>query len=134
MLTDGDGLTARQRDAIPILLRSRTLEAAAAEAGVSVRQLRRWNSQPTFRTQVTQARTAMISDLLTNLTQAGAEAIEVLRQVAATGPAPARVTAASRILDMIVKHQEIDVLEHRVEELERLAEKQQRRARKQPWQ
>ena len=106
---------------IAALMENSTLEAAAAQCGLSVRQLydRRKNTE--FMRKLAEAQTAALGDTCRYLQHSTGSAAAVLLEIAENRDenAQVRVTAARAILEQAAKFTEtVDVLE-RLERLER---------------
>ena len=118
-----DGLTTPQARAVEALLREPTLARAAAAAGVNERTLRRWLSEPAFRSAVLAARRDAFGQAI-GLTQryapvAVATLVKVMNDAAAT--ASAKVAAAAVLLKFGREGMELDDLAERLDALERAA-------------
>ena len=99
-----------------------TIKAAADKIGITPRTLYKWLKMPEFRSAYMQAKREAVSVAITRLQQAATEAVEALRAIMndTSKPASARVSAARSILELAIKAIEIEDLEVRIEELERV--------------
>ena len=115
----------RKKDAaILALLSQRNIEEAARVAGVSARTLYRWMQEPDFDAAYRAARRAAFSQSTARLQQMCTAAVSTLGKIMVdpNAPAASRVRAADSVLDHAAKAIEIEDIEARVTELERVAE------------
>src|SRR5215207_3376238 len=88
-------LSPKQSRAIAALITTRTIEAAAAETGVTSRTLRRWISEdPLFAVEYRSARRAALDAAISSLQCGAVEAVEALRSALAERSVNVRVRAA----------------------------------------
>jgi len=114
----------RQEEAtLTALLSCPTIEAAAAQAGISTATLRRWLAEDDFQRRYRAARRQVVEHAVASLQRATGEAVEALVAIAGNiaAPSAARVSAAKTILDFAVKGVELVDLAERVEQLEQAA-------------
>src|SRR4051812_32578925 len=102
MSTLAENLSPKQAALISALMTEATVAAAAKRAGCSARSARRWLGEPAFCGAYREARRAALDVAMARLQAAGAEFVQVLREVATdTGaPSSARVSAARAGLEM----------------------------------
>jgi transposase-like protein len=114
----------KKEAAILALLSQRNVEEAARVAGVSERTLYRWMEKPEFDAAYRAARRAAFSQCTARLQQMSSPAVTTLGKIMvdASAPAASRVRAADSVLNHAAKAIEIQDIEARVSELERLAE------------
>jgi hypothetical protein len=114
----------KKEEAILALLQQRNVEEAARVAGISERTLDRWMQEPDFDAAYRAARRAAFSQSTARLQQMSSAAVTTLGKIMLDGSAPAasRVRAADSILNHGAQAIEIEDLEARVAEVERLAE------------
>jgi transposase-like protein len=114
----------KKEAAILALLSQRNVEEAARVAGVSERTLYRWMEEPEFDATYRAARRAAFSQSTARLQQMSAAAVTTLGKIMVdpNAPAASRVRAADSVLDHAAKAIEIEDIEARVAELERVAE------------
>jgi hypothetical protein len=119
------GQTRKQEQAIAALLTETTIEAAATVCGVSLRTLKRWLADDGFQREYRAARRHLVERATGRLREAMGRAVKVLDEVAADKEAAsaARVTAASRIIELGLRSHEVEDLQERLERLEREMEK-----------
>lgn len=123
----GEKLSRKKDQAIVALITEPTMKAAADKIGITTPTLYKWLKLPEFRSAYMQAKREAVSVAITRLQQAATEAVEALRAIMndASKPASARVAAARSILEMAIKAVELEDLEIRIEELERLMAKKE---------
>ncbi len=107
--------------AIVALLSAPTVAEAAARVGIGYRTLKTWRTQPEFIAEYRRAKQELVDATTGRLHRAVAGAVEVLERIAndIAAPTAARVTAASRILELGFHAHEIEELMARLEKLER---------------
>jgi hypothetical protein len=123
MAARGSTLGRKQEDAIAALLTQRNVEDAARAAGIGTRTLLRWLKLPEFQTAYREARRAAFGQAVARLQQgASAAATTLLKTMIDTHtPASVRIRAAEAIFNHAAKAIEIEDIEARVSELERVA-------------
>ena len=106
------------------LLSSPTLEMAARQCRLSVRQLYERRQDPTFVDKLKQAQTEALENTTRFLQAATGTAARVLAEIAESPgrPAQVRISAARTILEQAAKFTEIVDVQARLEALERYAE------------
>ena len=116
-------LTGKQDGAILALLTASSMEEGAKTAGIGVRTLFRWLSDPFFSSAYREARRQAVQRATGRLQQAASDAVTTLRDVMKDpeAPAPARVNAAKSVLELAVKAVEVEDLAQRIEKLEAAA-------------
>src|SRR5215217_4167043 len=93
-------LTARQEKAVAALITSKTVEEAAAKAGVSPRTLYRWQHEdPLFQAEWRSRRRAALDTAIASLQSGCIEAVEVLRGALGERNVHARIRAALGLLE-----------------------------------
>ena len=102
------------------LLTSATKAEAAAKAGISDRQLRRYLDKPEFRVEYQRRKTAMVEDATRQLQASLTGAIQALRDIAEDQRTAdhARIQAARAILLYCVRYTETADILNRIEALE----------------
>lgn len=120
----GEKLGGKKEAAILALLSQRNVEEAARVAGISDRTLYRWLQEPDFDAAYRGARRAAFSQSTARLQQMSSAAVTTLGKIMvdASAPAASRVRAADSVLNHAAKAIEIEDIEARVSELERVAE------------
>lgn len=115
-----DTLTPAQHKAVSALLTEPSVRKAAEASGVKERTLYTWLRQPDFGAAYRAARREATQQAIARLQQMSGAAAVVLCQLMASGnPAPVRLAAASKVLDMAIKSVELEDLQARLEALER---------------
>jgi hypothetical protein len=111
---------------VAALAAGESVAGAARLAGVSDRTVRRRLADPLFVAAVDLARAELLDESLGLLSASASVAVRVLRLIAADKQygAAARVTAAGRLLDAVLRHRQALDLERRLAALERAAELQ----------
>ena len=82
----GSILTAKQERALVALMGARTLDEAAARAGVGQRTLRRWLQQEAFQAAFQRVRRDAMSAATAHLQHVAWDAVETLRLILAPPP------------------------------------------------
>jgi hypothetical protein len=121
---DDSGLDARQERMIVALLEHPTHEKAAAALGISAVTLWRATKKPEFAEAFRKARREAFSQSVARLQHASNAAVGTLLRVMTDREAPAasRVRAADVILQTALRGMEMEDIEARVSELERVTE------------
>ena len=106
---------------IAALLSCSTLEAAARQCGISIRQLFERRQDPAFVAKLKQAPAEALESTTRFLQSATGTAARVLAEIAESPgrPAQVRISAAKSILDMAVRYTETVDLQGRLDALER---------------
>ena len=119
----GEKFSRRMEQSVVAVLTCSSLEAAAAQAGVSESTLRRWLKTPDFSTALRAAQREIYQQSMTQLVRVTGKAVAALEQILDDVEAPpaVKVSAAKAVLDLAMKAAAED-LEARVEALERGAE------------
>ena len=109
---------------IAALLSCSTLEAAARQCGISIRQLFERRQDPAFVAKLKLAQAEALESTTRFLQSATGTAARVLAEIAESPgrPAQVRISAAKSILDMAVRYTETVDLQARLDALERYAE------------
>ena len=115
----GEKLSRRKEQAIAALLSESSILAAAARAGVSESTLRRWLSNPDFRSAVEEARRTVFTEAIGSLRVATTAAVETLRAALSDASPAIRVRTAIAILELGAQLGEVANLSDRLAELER---------------
>ena len=102
---EGDEVTPSQARALAALITSATAKAAAKAAGVDVKTLRKWMSQPAFRRRHRAARNAVVDDAVLVVQKCAVEAATVLRACLKAASPGVRCRAAQLILGTAIEVQ-----------------------------
>ena len=98
---------------------SRTIEEAAAKAGIAESTGRRWLQDPDFVKQFRRTRQEVMKQVVARVQRASAEAVDTLCQIQASSDSDAsRVSAARTILEHAFRALEIEELDARISALE----------------
>lgn len=114
-------ITPKQAQAITALLETRGVKEAAEKVGVPVRTVYRWLQTDTaFREALAQAEGDMLDAAMRRLLQLQDAALSALHTVleATDTPPSARVAAAGRVLDGMLKLRDLRTVEERLTALE----------------
>jgi hypothetical protein len=113
----------KQEEAIAALLSQRNVDEAARVVGIDPKTLLRWLKLPEFQTAYRQARREAFSQSIARLQQGCAAAATTLLKIMVDPNAPAstRVRAAECLMNHATKAIEIEDIEVRVSELEKVA-------------
>lgn len=114
--------TRKQEQAIIGLLTCHTIAEAARVAGIGEVTLWRWLQLPDFSERYRAARKQAVSQAVARLQQNAALAVDTLRDIMQDTESKdtARVAAAKTVLEMAFKAVEIEDLQAKMEELERI--------------
>jgi hypothetical protein len=123
MAGHGEKFGRKKEEAIAALLSQRNLEEAARTAGIGARTLLRWLKLPEFQAAYRQARRDAFGQAVARLQQGTTAAATTLLKAMtdASTPPSVRVRAAEAIFNHAAKAIEIEDIEARVSELERVA-------------
>jgi transposase-like protein len=119
----------KKEEAIAALLTQRNIEEAAKTVGIAPNTLLSWLKVPEFQASYREARRAAFGQAVARLQQGtSAAATTLLKTLVDPGtPASVKVRAAEAIFNQAGKAIEIEDIEARVSELERVAEAQKRK-------
>lgn len=118
----GEKMEQRQELAISALLHAESIRKAAEEAGIAEATLHRWMKETSFQEAYRAAKREVINHVISRLQRSAGKAVKILLEVAEDkeSPASARVSAAKTILETSLKAVEIEDIENRITELERI--------------
>ncbi|MQA01005.1 MAG: hypothetical protein GEU80_17100 [Dehalococcoidia bacterium] len=105
---------------VAALAAGRTMHVAAVEAGVGERTVRRRIADPEFHAALLDARAQMLDAALGRLSDAATRAVETLVDSLDAESESVRVTAATALLDRLLRVREAASIETRLAALERL--------------
>jgi hypothetical protein len=122
----GEKLSRNQERAIAAFLQHPTIPDAAKAVGVGESTLYRWLQNSAFQAKYADARREVTRHAIAQVQAGMSEAVRTLQHVMndKKAPASARVSAARTMLDIGIKAVEIEDLEKRVGEIEKLMEDQ----------
>lgn len=115
---NSDTLRPAQHRALVALMAERTIDKAAASAGVGRKSLYRWLGEPAFRAALAEAQGAALAGALRRLAALTGEAVDTLSDVLDTGTPAERLRAADMILSHFGKLKLLDDIERRLAALE----------------
>jgi hypothetical protein len=126
----GQKLGRKKEQAVIALLTARNYEDAAKSVGVSVRTLLRWQKLPDFEQALREARLTNFSQSMTRLQGAAVPAVSTLLRlmVDASTPVAVKARCAYYVLEQTRKGIELEEIEARLAELERVSEQAKRTA------
>ncbi|MCX5829205.1 MAG: phBC6A51 family helix-turn-helix protein [Deltaproteobacteria bacterium] len=113
-------LSERQKKAIPFLVQSSTIEDGCMAAKISRETYYQWFSDPMFKDDLKRQRDQVIEDALNVMKSNATKAVDVLVALLGTKNDNLRRYVANDILAHVLKAKEIDDLEARITEIERL--------------
>ena len=107
---------------ISALLSAASLRDAAKEAGIAEATLHRYLKDDAFKAEYQAAKREVVQQAICQLQRSAGKAVKVLIEIAEDkdSPSSARVSAAKTILETSLKAVELEDLEKRVGELEKL--------------
>lgn len=117
----GHGSRAGKRElAIAALLTSRTHADAAQVAGIGLRTLQKWLTEPAFSEAYRQAKSELVTGTTAELRMNGTKAVATLSRIASDVEAPpaAQVSAARSILEYLFRGHEDENIIERLDRLE----------------
>lgn len=125
-----DPLRSNQRRAVESIAAGRTLEQAAIEAGVTVRTVYRWRSEPGFQAAIRTVNEQALDHATMTLASAAVVAVETLRDLLTsdTTKDAVKVAACRAILDNVLKIKELHDFDKRLGDIERALHDQQRQS------
>lgn len=119
-MTTPPRLTVPQSRALLAVLSEPNYEAAAAKAGCSSRQLRRWRRLPQFQQVLAEVRTDALHMLANRLALISSRAVQVLEQeLERPGSPNTRLRAAEVVLSNLLRLVELTDVAERIERLEK---------------
>jgi hypothetical protein len=121
-------LTPRQRQSIPVVLSTRTVQEGCRLAGISEPTYYAWLKVPAFKAEVERQRELVIAEGLSKLKSLVSRAVEKFETLLDDeGNKPLQFRVADRILEHFFRFREIETIEGRLAQLERLMDIQRRR-------
>jgi hypothetical protein len=124
MTGHGSKFGRKMEDAIAALLTQRNFDEAARSVGITPKTLLRWQQQPEFQKAYREARRTAFGQAIARLQQGTSAAATTLLKtmIDPATPASVKVRAAEAIFNHAAKAIEIEDIDARVSELERVAE------------
>jgi hypothetical protein len=119
----GEKQTRKREQAIQALIAEPTIGKAATACGIGKRTLIRWLKDPEFQHAHQAAKSQLVNGAINKLRVSATAFVSTLSTIAKNrhNPAAARVTAASRGLELLLKASEVEDLRARLEKLEELS-------------
>ena len=118
-MTESGTLTARQLQALPRILSSKTNEEAARRARISSQTLYTWLAQPEFKTELRRQRSKIVADALDRLKGGMVNAVAVLFDLLDSPNEQVRPGVANDLLRIGIHVMELQDLEDRMGLLEK---------------
>jgi len=119
-------LSLKQKTALPFFLGNQTIDEACKEAGVSRNCYYEWLKEPVFKSALDRLREEIVLDAIGKLKLSTTKAAMTLCNLMDREDCPSvQRAAANDILNQVVKFKEIHELEKRLDEVERLINRQE---------
>lgn len=119
-------LTPKQRAALPFFVGSKTVEEACKEAGISRNRYYEWLKEPGFSGELNRVREEIVFEAIGQLKASATKAVSTLCNLMDRTECPSvQRAAANDVLSHIMKFKELQELEKRLDEVERLLSKQE---------
>ncbi len=123
---DARELTPKQRAALPFFVGSKTIEEACKEAGVSRNTYYEWLKEAGFKDELNRVREEIVFEAVGLLKVGAAKAVSTLCSLLDRTEHPSvQRAAANDVLSHVVRFKELQELEKRLDEVERLINKQE---------
>jgi phage terminase small subunit len=118
----GEKIEQKQERAISALLQAESIREAAKEAGIAEATLHRWLKDDSFKEAYRMAKHEVVNHAICQVQRSTGKAVKALVEITEDkeSPASARVSAAKTILETSIKAIELEDLERRISELEKL--------------
>ena len=113
-------LTRKQREAIPYLVGARSLEQGCKEAKLGKTTLYHWLKDEAFRDALEKAREDVARESIQRLKANVTKAVDGLIELAGDDEKWIRLRACERVLDFFLKFKELEVIEGRLEKIEKV--------------
>src|SRR5437868_5370620 len=115
----GQKLEHKQAQFIVHLFNTATMAQAAKATGISEATAGRWMKEPAFLHAYAEARSQLLRHGLGHLAQGLTTGALVLRSIVqGDGPPAAKIAAIRLMYDIVLRHQELELLEARIQDLE----------------
>jgi len=116
-----DQLTPRQITALPCFAANAFVESACEEAGISRETYYQWLKNPVFKSELDRLRNEIVNDAVNQLKATTVKAATTLSLLLDRDDNPSvQRAAANDILNHIARYKELQELQGRIEQLERL--------------
>ena len=125
MTGHGEKLSRNKERAISALLSSPSITEAAKIVGIGEKTLWRWLQLDNFKNAYRAARKEVVSQAIAQVQKGMSDAVKTLQDVMtdSNAPASAKVSAARAMIDMGLKSTEIEDLEKRISDIEKILER-----------
>jgi hypothetical protein len=120
ILSDSVKLSNRQKHAIPLILKARSIEEGCRAAGITRQTWYAWTRDEAFAEQVSIQREAIVAESLDRLKAAVTGAVEGLTDLVDAEETNIRLRACGQVLDYFMKARELEDMERRLSALERV--------------
>jgi len=118
--TEANGLTRKQREAIPHLIGARSLEEGCRRAKLAKTTLFKWLKEEAFREALERTREEVISEALGRLKASITQAVDGLIQLMVAEEKSIRLRACQTVLDFVLRAREIEEVSERLTRVERV--------------
>jgi DNA-binding MurR/RpiR family transcriptional regulator len=119
-------LNRKKEKGIAALISSPSIQEAAKVVGVGEATIYRWLKDPGFEKSYQQARRQVVTQVIAQVQANMSTAVQTLKEIMENkkAPASARVSAAKEIIATSIKAVEIEDLEQRISQIEKIIEDQ----------
>lgn len=115
-----DELTAKQKQALPILAAHPCIEEGCKAVGISTNCYYEWLKKPHFKEEMDRLRNELVESALDQLKVNSCKAVATLAKLLDKDDSPSvQRSAANDILNQVVKFRELQEFEHRISILEK---------------
>ena len=118
--TESNGLTTKQREAIPHLICSRSMEEGCRKAKIAKATLYEWLKDGNFKGELERQREGIINEALERLKTSITQAVDGLIGLMKAKEKPIQIRACEKILDFFLKTREVEEIEGRLEKIEKI--------------
>ena len=123
--SDRNGLTDRQLKALPFFITSTSESKSCRRAGISKQTFYDWLKNPQFRAELTRTRNLVVDDAIEALKGHISKAVQSLVSLLDVAQSPALIrSVANDIIGHVSKFKEIHEIEHRLDSIEDMLERQ----------
>lgn len=118
--TESDCLTRKQKEAIPHLIGTRSMEEGRVKAKLSKSTLYQWLKDETFKAELKRQREDMIAEALDRLKRAITTAVQGLTELMGAPEKNIKIRACERTLEFFFRAKELEEIEERLETVEKI--------------
>lgn len=123
---DNQELTPKQKAALPFFVGSKTIEEACKDAGISRNRYYEWLKESGFSGELNRVREEVVFEAIGQLKVSATKAVSTLCNLMDRTEYPSvQRAAANDVLSHVVRFKELHELEKRLDEVERLLNKQE---------